>query len=424
MDFNTPTHLLLQRGLSHKDPFVRNDSIAMLRDNPRHTIRDGHEILSQLEAHGPERYEYLHLVCGFPLDDEGVNKLAAICRKWSSHGFREEVARLFQWFLDGPETYFPKAIALAKEIYKPIKGFSHLDPQKLIATMEYRMSLSQASSESLLKELEDEVESIGVPSDFPHSEWGVIELMCEAVGKYAELEEARKITKDWLELSIDPVEETGTEWKILTAVRLAGILQLTDSAEQLIDLLEHDWAFLNEEIERAFTQMNDENALGCIFKRWPSLPDYGKLFLSTPLEMLYPSRFRHFYLQAINDGETDSDCGFSLSIALMNLGDRDAIDTVIRHYWDYDLRDPEVLENASHLRTHLILRNYRTDLAAEIGVLLFEREKRKPTPTTLPFTPQTPFLPPNTGIKVGRNDPCPCGSGKKYKKCCLQPGLN
>jgi len=22
--------------------------------------------------------------------------------------------------------------------------------------------------------------------------------------------------------------------------------------------------------------------------------------------------------------------------------------------------------------------------------------------------------------KVGRNDPCPCGSGKKYKKCCLQ----
>jgi uncharacterized protein YecA (UPF0149 family) len=22
------------------------------------------------------------------------------------------------------------------------------------------------------------------------------------------------------------------------------------------------------------------------------------------------------------------------------------------------------------------------------------------------------------GRKVGRNEPCPCGSGKKYKKCC------
>jgi uncharacterized protein YchJ len=26
----------------------------------------------------------------------------------------------------------------------------------------------------------------------------------------------------------------------------------------------------------------------------------------------------------------------------------------------------------------------------------------------------------NTDKKVGRNDPCPCGSGKKYKKCCMQ----
>lgn len=30
------------------------------------------------------------------------------------------------------------------------------------------------------------------------------------------------------------------------------------------------------------------------------------------------------------------------------------------------------------------------------------------------FTPQK-----RQGEKVGRNDPCPCGSGKKYKKCCL-----
>ncbi len=27
--------------------------------------------------------------------------------------------------------------------------------------------------------------------------------------------------------------------------------------------------------------------------------------------------------------------------------------------------------------------------------------------------------PPAPHPKIGRNDPCPCGSGKKYKKCCL-----
>ncbi len=46
------------------------------------------------------------------------------------------------------------------------------------------------------------------------------------------------------------------------------------------------------------------------------------------------------------------------------------------------------------------------------------------TPYELPD--QTPITPPIPIVehapKVGRNDPCPCGSGKKYKKCCGAPG--
>jgi len=33
--------------------------------------------------------------------------------------------------------------------------------------------------------------------------------------------------------------------------------------------------------------------------------------------------------------------------------------------------------------------------------------------------PATPF---RTDPKIGRNDPCPCGSGRKYKKCCMGKG--
>ena len=28
-----------------------------------------------------------------------------------------------------------------------------------------------------------------------------------------------------------------------------------------------------------------------------------------------------------------------------------------------------------------------------------------------------------TGRKIGRNEPCPCGSGKKFKKCCMGKGV-
>ncbi len=33
---------------------------------------------------------------------------------------------------------------------------------------------------------------------------------------------------------------------------------------------------------------------------------------------------------------------------------------------------------------------------------------------------QTPLKPTIAGKKLGRNEPCPCGSGKKFKKCCGQ----
>jgi len=30
-----------------------------------------------------------------------------------------------------------------------------------------------------------------------------------------------------------------------------------------------------------------------------------------------------------------------------------------------------------------------------------------------------PSSPVKVALKIGRNEPCPCGSGKKYKKCCI-----
>lgn len=38
---------------------------------------------------------------------------------------------------------------------------------------------------------------------------------------------------------------------------------------------------------------------------------------------------------------------------------------------------------------------------------------------TFRFTKPRPVV---RDYKIGRNDPCPCGSGLKYKKCCLDSG--
>jgi hypothetical protein len=44
-----------------------------------------------------------------------------------------------------------------------------------------------------------------------------------------------------------------------------------------------------------------------------------------------------------------------------------------------------------------------------------EEEEVPPPPAPTPYVPPKPFI---REPKVGRNDPCPCGSSKKYKKCC------
>jgi len=41
---------------------------------------------------------------------------------------------------------------------------------------------------------------------------------------------------------------------------------------------------------------------------------------------------------------------------------------------------------------------------------------KKEAATPLTAASQREAVP--VGKKVGRNDPCPCGSGKKYKRCC------
>lgn len=46
----------------------------------------------------------------------------------------------------------------------------------------------------------------------------------------------------------------------------------------------------------------------------------------------------------------------------------------------------------------------------------YEKSNLRPLPEK-PFDSNVNSI--KTGKKIGRNDPCPCGSGKKYKKCCL-----
>jgi uncharacterized protein YecA (UPF0149 family) len=53
------------------------------------------------------------------------------------------------------------------------------------------------------------------------------------------------------------------------------------------------------------------------------------------------------------------------------------------------------------------------------GLMQFALEKLKQESLTSSQTEAKSAVTIQDKQKVGRNDPCPCGSGKKFKKCCL-----
>ncbi len=72
---------------------------------------------------------------------------------------------------------------------------------------------------------------------------------------------------------------------------------------------------------------------------------------------------------------------------------------------------PEVKQAAPEAPRHNY--NYRTSRPGLPG-----EEAQRSAAAAHQGAPQAPVTMRHTGPRIGRNDPCPCGSGKKYKNCC------
>ncbi|WP_297812421.1 preprotein translocase subunit SecA [uncultured Methylophaga sp.] len=80
---------------------------------------------------------------------------------------------------------------------------------------------------------------------------------------------------------------------------------------------------------------------------------------------------------------------------------------VIRILSRVQIRDPEDVDAVNEQRRQSDDVEYQHDSAQQMG----QEEAEPETPqASQPYT--------RDGTKVGRNDPCPCGSGKKFKHCC------
>ena len=150
-------------------------------------------------------------------------------------------------------------------------------------------------------------------------------------------------------------------------------------------------AFLDSEqaralpVERAVTQQIAERFLRCVFEdvgKVPKLLDGDDM--AAILSQLLPARFARRDPLAPH------------------------VPIVLEAYLD-SLAEREVVHQLFEVRRGLAAGLGEFAAAVESGELAHTR-----TPPTKPIV--------NRGTSVGRNDPCPCGSGLKFKKCCARLG--
>ncbi len=142
----------------------------------------------------------------------------------------------------------------------------------------------------------------------------------------------------------------------------------------------------------------------------------------------------------------DQEVVTSVTIELGNLPDRQRLVPLLKKFYDIDLIDPHMVGSYEHFveemgkrdattAFHLpmdlpVLDHYQRITSTWHGYLSEEEqlaydkdlEEEIDNIYSPEFENKTPreYVPPKPAqsTKVGRNDPCPCGSGKKYKKCC------
>ncbi len=103
----------------------------------------------------------------------------------------------------------------------------------------------------------------------------------------------------------------------------------------------------------------------------------------------------------------------NVTITISNSGNTDMKDPVVLYRMEgFDMFDQMIAS----------IREDTARLMLTVQIRQKEEPKReqvaKPTATSADGTDRPRTVRKTAAQKVGRNDPCPCGSGKKYKKCC------
>ena len=307
----------------------------------------------------------------------------------------------------------PNLLARHNSEFFGIKGLSSDD----IDLIEMRVDLLNMKANTCWRELESMCGEASELRSDPDTQYG--NALIEAIARYGDAERVLS----FLAAPID-LDDYGEAWMELFMVRLAGEMRLDAAVPHIIDKLreadEHA-DLLFEEAERALVQIGTDAAVEGAATLFSNGDWIRRMNGCHVLQHVHSDLAVGKALELLPH-EEDATIKACLAQALTSQFAYEGIEpvrqVVLEDNYDKSLTD---------LRLDLIVATtlMEVELAekeqwrAEVEKDREKREKQvrfhAEPPDEEEYEP-----PPPPKKKVGRNDPCPCGSGKKFKKCCMR----
>lgn len=299
--------------------------------------------------------------------------------------------------------------------------------QERAAELEDRLRLATWDADQCWKELE-KICTEGVDGDV---DWEHTSRVVEALARQGE-----KYTDRILDLLSQEVEdfENPMSWLEIFLVMLAGEMRLQLAVPLVVKKLHECEEVLSEQCVEALGKIGTDAAADAVTDGWlESIWDY-RLYATTALEKIHSdSTVRHCLNLLPQD--KDRDIRTKLADALLSQFAEQAVEPV-REMADkraYDPMDSDLMRRLVSVSTilgvtfpeHPVWKREAEERYAKQERRMKEMSRFFQVPKSAPaqepdeYLERKPVLLVHAEKRVGRSDPCPCGSGKKYKKCCM-----
>jgi SEC-C motif len=265
-------------------------------------------------------------------------------------------------------------------------------------------------------------------------DWSHVGLVVEALARNGDSHVDRIL--ELLGHKVEDFENNPMIWMEIFLVMLAGEMRLEAAVPFLVQKLITLGEVLSEEAVDALGKIGTDAAAEAVTERWLASEWDYRLYASSALEKIHSDTSVRKCLELMPQ-EKDTGIRTNLAYALLGQFAEEAIEPV-RELVQRRTYDPTVCDLPARLVAastilgvtfpeYAILKDQAEDRRAT------QERKTKEMRTIFQAPPAstqpeewmdtsagklTPLL--RTQKHVGRNDPCPCGSGKKFKKCCLK----